>query len=70
MPPSTALKMIEALETALATNAGVVSVSVDGTTVQYDRATAMEELRYWKREDAKATGRKPKLSSINLGGAW
>lgn len=63
-------KMITILETALANNAGVVSVSIDGTTVQYDRAQALEELQYWERRAGKAAGRRPKVSSINLGGAW
>lgn len=68
---SKAARMVTAIEDALAGSpAGVVSVQVDGTTVTYDRAKAIDELRYWRREAGKAVGRKPRVASINLGGAW
>lgn len=68
---SKAMRMVCAIEDGLADSpAGIVSVQVDGTTVSYDRIKALEELKYWRSQAGKASGRKPKLSSINLGGAW
>lgn len=46
-----AQKMIDAIECALATNAGVVSVTVDGQTIRYDRRQAIEELKYWESKN-------------------
>jgi len=62
--------MVDTLEAALASNAGVVEVVVDGTRVRYDRAQALRELDYWKREAARKAGTRPKIASINLGSAW
>ena len=59
-------QMIDALESALSENAGVVSVNVDGTSVRYDRQQALRELDYWKREQSRAQGRRPRASSVNL----
>ena len=66
MPSPTPSEMVETLETALQNNAGVVSVTVDGTTVRYDRAQAMKELDYWRRRAARQQGRRPRVSSISL----
>lgn len=59
--------MIEALEAFLATNVGVGQVTVDGTSVRYERAEALRQLEYFKRQ---RDARKSKVSSINLGSAW
>lgn len=48
--------------------AGASSVSVDGTTVQYDLAGLRKELRQLMTEDATQRGRRPVVSSIYLGG--
>lgn len=67
---ASAREMVDKLESALAENVGVVSVSVDGTSVRYDRAQAMEELKFWRRRLARESGRRPIVGQINLGGAW
>jgi len=41
-----------------ASGAGIVSVTVDGTTTQYKWAEAEEQLRFWERRAANAAGRK------------
>jgi hypothetical protein len=63
---SDAQSMIEALESALSENAGVVSVNVDGTSVRYDRQQALRELDYWQRQKAQQAGKRPRVSSVNL----
>ncbi len=64
-----AKQMVDAIKAALlAAPAGVVEVVVDGQTVRYDRGQAIEELRFWQREQAKEGGRRPRAANINLGG--
>jgi hypothetical protein len=58
--------MINALQSALSENAGVVSVNVDGTSVRYDRKQALRELDYWQRQKAQSAGKRPRVSSVNL----
>lgn len=65
---ATAAQQVAAIERALAESpAGVVQVTVDATTVRYDRQQAIEELKYWRGQ---ATTRRPRLSSIDLSSAW
>lgn len=63
---STATDMITAIETALASNAGVVSITVDGESVRYDRMQALKELEYWKKEASKESGTRPTFAGIKL----
>lgn len=63
-------QMVTALQTALGTGAGVVSVTVDGRKVEYDRAQALVELRFFENRVARAAGTRPVASQINLTGAW
>lgn len=66
---ATASDMIVAIETALAaTPVGLVQVTVDGQTVRYSRGEALDELRYWQRQAARANGSRPVSATINLGG--
>ena len=58
--------MVAAIESALAKNVAIVSVTFDGITTQYDRRQALEELKFWRREVAKEQGTRPRVSSINL----
>ena len=67
---STATDMVTALETFLATNVGVGSVTIDGQSVSYNRSQALLELDYWRREVAKENSTKPIVKQINLGGSW
>jgi hypothetical protein len=66
----TAQNMISILEDFLASNAGVRQITVDGQTIQLDRAQAIEELKYWQREAAKASGKRKPFRSINIGSAF
>ena len=71
--PVTPSEMVELIEAALAENPLVASVTVDGQTVQYNRAQAMEELAYWRRRAADAAttlGRRPMFRGFQIGGAW
>lgn len=43
-----AATMITLLETALASNAGVVELSIGDKKIKYDRAQALAELDYWR----------------------
>lgn len=59
--------MADAIRRALNdTPAGTVSIAIDGQTVTYDRLKAIEELKYWERRASAETGRKPRVSSIDL----
>lgn len=62
--------MITTIETALASNAGVVEVLVDGQRVKWDRAQAVRELEYWRRRVQEEAGQRPRISTINLSNAW
>lgn len=49
--PAQITTYIAALETFLATNLGITSVSSpDGRSLSIDRAQALEELRYWQTQ--------------------
>lgn len=65
--PVDAAAMIEALETALTTSVGVLSITVDNQTVRYaSRAEMVAELRMWSRKLARQEGRRPTSGTINL----
>jgi len=59
---------VQALEQFLAQNVGVGQVTVDGTTVRYERSQALEELKYWRRQEAREAGRRRRATRIDLGG--
>lgn len=68
--PVDASKMIEALETALTTNVGVLSITVDGQQIRYaSRKEMVDELKMWSRKLARQEGRRPISGTIDLGGA-
>ena len=62
-----AKSMVEQLETTLATGAGVLSVSIDGTYVQFQRADALKELEHWRKQVARYSRAKSRFSTFNLG---
>jgi hypothetical protein len=64
---ATDAEMVVALQTALATGAGIVSVTVDGLKTDFDRAQALQELALFERRAARAAGTRPTASSIVLG---
>ncbi len=65
---TTAVTMVATLEAALAKNAGVVEVVVDGQKVRWDRAQALAELKYWRNRVARSTGRRPLFRGMDLSG--
>jgi hypothetical protein len=65
----TAAEMVDKITVALRDNPiGVVTVSVDGQTVTYSRAQALDELRFWQQQAARAAGTRPRVARINLSG--
>jgi len=56
---------VERLETLLAANVGVSSVSVDGVSVSYDNL--IKQYDYWKSRLAREDGTRPIVAQINLG---
>ncbi len=62
-----ARSMATALEEQIASGAGIVSVSVDGTNVQFDRGQAMKELQYWRKEITRYSRTRSRMSNIGLG---
>jgi len=62
--------MVDQLETALSTGAGVVQVTVDGQTVRWDRKQALDELDYWRRRATREGGRRPRVQTMNLSNAF
>lgn len=62
-----ARQMVEKLKTALQTQpAGVLSVTVDGQIVQFNRSQAIQELAFWEKRAARESGSRPRVASINL----
>lgn len=62
-----AKSMVDSLETQIASGAGIVSVSVDGTSVDFDRSQAMQELQYWRKEVTRYSRTRSRMSNFNLG---
>jgi hypothetical protein len=62
-----AKSMVEQLETTLATGAGVVSVSIDGTYVQFQRNDALKELERWRKQVTRYSRAKSRYTTFNLG---
>ena len=63
----TAAEMVTLLKKALRDHPiGIVSVTVDGQTVNYTRKQALDELRYWQREAAQENDERPRLASIKF----
>lgn len=56
------------LETALATNAAVVSVSTDGVSVTYSRKQALTELEWWRKQVIRYSRPNSRFRRIKLGG--
>jgi hypothetical protein len=65
---ATAAEMVELLKTALETNAGVVSVNVNGQSVTYGRDQALRELTFWEERAGQEAGTRPIWAGINLSG--
>lgn len=63
--PTFAEDHVERLETLLAANVGVRSVSVDGVSVSYD--DLLKQYDYWKSRVARESGTRPRIAQINLG---
>ena len=58
--------MREQLQTQLASNAGIVSVNVDGTSVSYDRAQALDEYMKWDKMCIRLSRKNGRFSTIAL----
>jgi len=65
---ATAAEMVDLLKTALETNAGVVTVNVNGLNVTYNRDQALRELTFWERRAGREAGTRPVTAGINLSG--
>ncbi len=69
--PSNNQTMVDLLTAALVANPiGVLSISVDGQTVQYTRAAALKELAFWEKRLARENGTRPRAATINLSGGF
>jgi hypothetical protein len=59
----------DALANAIAANEGALSVTVDGVTMTFaDPLTLAQAYEFWAKKAAVASGRRPRLATINLGG--
>jgi len=61
-----ARQMRDQLQTALAANSGVVSVSVDGTSVTYGREQAFAEYHKWCKQIQRLSRKNGRFSTIRL----
>ena len=73
--PATDAEIAATIRAALAAHAaaggtGVVSVTVDGTTTQYDAKAAREQLEFHEARAARADGTRPMIRTLDLRGAW
>jgi hypothetical protein len=64
-----AKQMVDSLESQIASGVGIVSVSVDGTSVDFDRSQAMKELQFWRKEVTRYSRTRSRMSNFNLGNA-
>jgi hypothetical protein len=64
-----AKSMVDSLESQIASGVGIVSVSVDGTSVDFDRSQAMKELQFWRKEVTRYSRTRSRMSNFNLGNA-
>lgn len=65
-----AQKMVAKLQAdILAGTGGVTTTSVDGTTVEVDRAQLLKELTHWQKVVSRADGTRPSALTIDLGNA-
>lgn len=60
-------QILSTLETAIAGNAGIASVTTEGQTVQFD-PLALEKRDAIARRVARTNGKRPRVSQIYLGG--
>ena len=68
---TTAQKNLAIIESAMAKNAGVAMVQVDGQTIRYQSPDALMKARdYWARRVAQEAGTKQRINSLNLSGGW
>lgn len=62
-------QMIDAIKCQLQTNAGVVSITVDGQTIRYDRKQALDELIYWENKEKLENKTRVRSGQIRLDNA-
>lgn len=62
-----AAEMVVKIKDALATGFGVVSVTIDGRTTQFDRAQLLKELKHFQNEAAREAGTRRFFTPIKLG---
>lgn len=62
-----AKKMVAILEEQIQSGAGILSVSIDGTMVQYQRDSALTELERWRKMVVRYSRPNSRFSSFNLG---
>ncbi len=66
MADAFAQTMVTKLETLLAANVGVQSVTVDGRSVSY--ADLTKQYDYWKRKLARSNGSRPRVAQVYIRG--
>ena len=62
-----AAEMVNVLRVGLETGAGVVLVTIDGRTTQFDRTQALQELAFWEKRAAREAGTRPAFTRVRLG---
>lgn len=68
---TTAEQNLAIIQAAMAKNAGVAMVQVDGTTVRYQGTKEMMAAHdFWARRVAYESGRKQRVTSLKLSGGW
>ncbi len=65
-----AQEMVKLIETALASNPGVVRITTDGQSVEWNREQALKELEYWQKQSLKASGTRPLFRGVDISTAW
>lgn len=63
-----AMARAEELETALASNASIVSVATDGVSVTYSRKQALLELEHWRKQVVRYSRSNSRFRRLKLGG--
>ncbi len=68
-------QVADSIRSQLATRAaggqsGIVSVTIDGVTTQFDEAGAREALDYWEARAKRASGKRRRVRTMDLRGAY
>jgi hypothetical protein len=65
--PLSAKEMVDTILTAMQANpVGIVSITIDGQTVQYSSTQAQDTLKFWEKRALRENGGRPRSMQVDL----